>query len=133
MKWHFKIVGAGLLVYSSLFAAESGAPQAAFPAPAQHKAPALQDNPAYLLDLALVHFRYGALDQAQPLLAKVMEKGNPQQKSQASSILSDLLIRQHDPAGAAKVMETALASLPEGSEPRARMLLQLAGLYTARG
>src|SRR5258708_40320516 len=67
-------------------------------------------NPTYLMDLAMVHLRYGALERAEPLLRTALEQSqDPRQKQQIISSLGTLLQRKGDWKGMAEMSELALA------------------------
>jgi lipopolysaccharide biosynthesis regulator YciM len=85
-------------------------------------------NPGYLVDLAGVHMRYGALDRAEPLLRGALEKATPQQKQQAYQTLAQLMQRKNDWKGAAECYDALVTGAATPLE-KASMSLQLADAY----
>jgi tetratricopeptide (TPR) repeat protein len=102
------------------------APQPAAPA----VPPDIRDmtNPGYLIDLAGVHMRYGALDRAEPLLRGALEKANPQQKQQAYQTMAQLMQRKNDWKGAVECYEGLVAAVTTPLE-KSSMTLGLADAY----
>ena len=85
-------------------------------------------NPQYLIDLAGVHMRYGAVDRAEPLLRTAMEKANPQQKQQIGQTLAQLMQRKNDWKGSVEALEASVAGAETPTE-KASLSLQLADAY----
>ena len=85
-------------------------------------------NPGYLIELANVHMRYGALDRAEPLLRAALEKAKDQQKQQAYQTLGSVLQRKGDWKGVAELYEAAVEASTTPPE-RGRNSIQLADAY----
>jgi tetratricopeptide (TPR) repeat protein len=117
----------GFMACALLCAVCSAGEPAPGPDAGPEKKPDLQSNAAYLLDLAQVHARYGAMDQAEPLLVKAQATASAEQKMQVAMLLAHIAEQKKDFVGAAKVMEAAVAVVPEGIE-RVRAMLHLATL-----
>jgi len=115
---HLVLPGLALIACSVLFASQAPQPQV----------DDAHNDPALLIDLARVYFQHGLPDDGAVLLEKAQAKASPAQKLELATMLSHRLMQKQDFAGAVKILEPAIVSLPEGTS-RARALMQLANLH----
>ena len=87
----------------------------------------------YVLDMAQVHLRYGALERAEELLRKAQTNAkNDEEKSRVNASLGSLLEQKQDLKGAASAYEAAIGAT-QNEALRAQFSIVLAGVYTQQG